>query len=118
MADRRPPDTGFLPRSLKDRWRAASREFPVLVYLLPPYHTNVTLRLVKRPKLYLLETGLASYLTDWSTPETLASGALAGAMLETHVVAEVLKSYSEPAPTGRTATGAPRTRPGSRCRAR
>ena len=34
-----------------------------LVYLLQPYHRNLTKRLVKTPKLYFLDTGLAAYLT-------------------------------------------------------
>jgi len=63
------------------------------VYLLQPYHSNVTKRLVKRPKLYFLETGLCSYLTEWSSPETLASGAMAGSMFETFAFAEILKSW-------------------------
>ena len=61
--------------------------------LLAPYHSNVTKRLVKRPKLYFLDTGLCAYLTEWSSPETLAAGAMAGAILETHVYAEILKSW-------------------------
>jgi len=63
------------------------------VFLLQPYHTNVTKRLVKTPKLYFLDTGLCTYLTGWSSPETLEAGAAGGAMLETYVVAEVLKSW-------------------------
>ncbi len=63
------------------------------VYLLPPYFSNVTRRLVKTPKLYFLDTGLAAYLTEWSSPETLEVGAMAGAMLETHVLCELLKSW-------------------------
>ncbi len=63
------------------------------VALLHPYHTNVTKRLVKTPKLYFLDTGLAAYLTEWSTPATLEAGAMSGAMFETHVFAEVLKSW-------------------------
>jgi len=63
------------------------------VYLLEPYHTNVTKRLVKTPKLYFLDTGLCSYLTEWSSPETLEAGAMSGAILETWVIAEILKSY-------------------------
>jgi len=63
------------------------------VHLLQPYHTNVTKRLVKTPKLYFLDTGLAAYLTEWSSPETLAAGALSGAMLETHALVEILKSW-------------------------
>lgn len=64
-----------------------------LVYLLEPYHTNVTKRLVKTPKLYFLDTGLCAYLTEWSSAETLAVGAMAGAILETWIVGELLKSY-------------------------
>ena len=63
------------------------------VELLQPYHANVTKRLVKRPKLYFLDTGLCAYLTEWTSPETLEAGAMSGAMFETHVVAEVLKSW-------------------------
>lgn len=64
-----------------------------LVWLLEPYHTNLSKRLVKTPKLYFLDTGLAAYLTEWSSPATLEAGAMSGALLETWVVAEMLKSY-------------------------
>jgi predicted AAA+ superfamily ATPase len=63
------------------------------VFLLQPYHSNVTKRLIKRPKLYFLDTGVAAYLTEWSSPQTLAAGAMAGPMLETFVFAEILKSW-------------------------
>lgn len=64
-----------------------------IVYLLQPYHTNVTKRLVKTPKLYFLDTGLCSWLTEWSTPKTLEAGAMSGAILETWVLAEILKTW-------------------------
>jgi predicted AAA+ superfamily ATPase len=64
-----------------------------IVYLLPPYHTNVTKRLVKTPKLYFLDTGLCAYLTQWSTPEALEAGAMSGAILETWMLSEIIKSY-------------------------
>lgn len=64
-----------------------------LVWLLEPYHTNLSKRLVKTPKLYFLDTGLAAYLTQWSTPATLEAGAMSGAIFETWVLAELLKSY-------------------------
>jgi len=63
------------------------------IHLLPSYHTNTTKRLVKTPKLYFLDTGLCAYLTEWSSAETLATGAMSGAILETFVFAEVLKSW-------------------------
>jgi hypothetical protein len=64
-----------------------------LVYLLEPWFTNMTKRMVKTPKLYFLDTGLAAYLTEWSSPETLEAGAMAGAILETWVMGELLKSW-------------------------
>jgi len=64
-----------------------------LVFLLQPYHNNITKRAIKAPKLYFLDTGLAAYLTRWNTPEVLKNGAMAGAFFETFVVGEVIKSY-------------------------
>jgi len=64
-----------------------------VLYLLEPYHSNLTKRLVKTPKLYFLDTGLVSYLTEWSSPETLEAGAMSGAILETWIMSELLKSY-------------------------
>lgn len=64
-----------------------------LVYLLEPYHTNVTKRLVKTPKLYFLDTGLCAYLTEWSSADTLEAGAMSGALLETWILGELLKGY-------------------------
>jgi predicted AAA+ superfamily ATPase len=63
------------------------------VYLLQPYHASVTKRLVKRPKLYFLNTGLCAYLTDWIAAEALESGPMAGPILETYVLDEILKSW-------------------------
>lgn len=64
-----------------------------LVYLLPPYHSNLSKRLVKAPKLVFLDTGLAAYLTRWPDAAALEAGAMSGALLETWVVSEILKSY-------------------------
>ena len=64
-----------------------------LVFLLQPYHNNITKRAVKTPKLYFCDTGLAAYLTSWNTPDVLKNGAMAGAFFETFIVGEILKSY-------------------------
>jgi len=64
-----------------------------IIYLLEPYHTNLSKRLLKRPKLYFLDTGLCAYVTEWSSPETLEAGAMSGAILETWILSELLKSY-------------------------
>lgn len=63
------------------------------VFLLQPYHSNLTKRLVKRPKLYFMDTGLCSYLTEWTTSKALSAGAMSGAILETYVLTEILKSW-------------------------
>lgn len=63
------------------------------VYLLQPYHSNIAKRLVKTPKLYFLDTGLCAYLTGWSSPETLEPSAMGGAILESYVLVEILKSW-------------------------
>lgn len=64
-----------------------------LVYLLQPYYRNVTKRIIKTPKLYFLDTGLCAYLTKWPDAASLESGAMSGAILETYIFAEILKSY-------------------------
>lgn len=64
-----------------------------LIYILQPYYTNLTKRLIKSPKLYFLDTGLCSYLTKWPTYESLEAGSMSGAMLETYLFSEILKSY-------------------------
>jgi predicted AAA+ superfamily ATPase len=63
------------------------------VYLLKPYFTNISKRFSKRPKLYFLDTGLCAYLTEWIEWQTLEAGAMSGAIFETFVVSEILKSY-------------------------
>ena len=65
-----------------------------IIYLLEPYTPSVLKRAIKTPKVYFRDTGLAAYLTRWLTPETLANGAMGGAMFETFVISEILKSYS------------------------
>lgn len=63
------------------------------VAILPAHHTNLSKRLYSTPKLHFLDTGLCAYLTEWSSPETLEAGAMSGAIFETFVFGEVLKSW-------------------------
>lgn len=63
------------------------------IYLLKPYYSNLTKRLVKSPKLYFLDTGLATYLTKWQSASVLQKGSMAGAIFETYIVGEVIKYY-------------------------
>lgn len=64
-----------------------------IITLLQPYHNNFSKRLIKTPKLYFMDTGFCAYLTGWLNADVLERGAMSGAMLETWVVSEILKSY-------------------------
>lgn len=64
-----------------------------IVKLLYPYSRNKTRNMVSTPKLHMLDTGLAAFLTGWTSPEVLMNGAMAGAFFESWCVAEILKSY-------------------------
>jgi len=65
-----------------------------VVYVLRPYYNNVLKRLIKTPKIYFLDTGLASYLIGWDNERVLQNGAMAGAMFETFVIGEIIKSWA------------------------
>ena len=65
-----------------------------IVYILEPFANSALKRVIKTPKMYFRDTGLAAYLTRWLTPETLANGAMSGEIFETFVISEILKSYS------------------------
>ena len=65
-----------------------------LVFLLRPYSANTVKRIIKRPKLYFMDTGLACYLSLWNDPRVLQNSAMAGAMFETYVISEIIKEYA------------------------
>ena len=64
-----------------------------VIFILRPYYTNITKRLVKTPKVYFLDTGLAAYLCRWPSAGTIENGAMDGAFFETYVVSEIVKSF-------------------------
>lgn len=84
-------DADINQKQAKD-WLGILETLGIIFYLLP-YSNNMLKRLVKTPKFYFYDTGLVCYLTKWSSPETLESGAMNGAILENYVVAEIRKTY-------------------------
>ena len=64
-----------------------------IVILIEPYHNNALKRVVKSPRMYFLDTGLAAHLTKWTSSDVLESGAMAGEFFETYVVSEIYKSF-------------------------
>ncbi len=68
-------------------------EITDIIFLLQPYYNSHLNRAIKSPKIYFRDTGLASFLASWLTPETLKNGAMSGQMFETFVVNEIAKSF-------------------------
>ncbi len=66
-------------------------EASYVVFRLPPFHANIRKRLVKAPKLYFYDVGLASNLIGIERAEQLSTHPLRGPLFENAVVAEVLK---------------------------
>lgn len=74
------------------RWLSIA-EASGIIYLLPPFFTNVNKQLVKKPKVYFTDTGLACWLCNLHSPEEVAAYKDIGALFETFVVTEILKSW-------------------------
>ena len=66
-------------------------EASYIVHLLPPHHRNFNKRLVKTPKLYFLDTGLATWLLGIQNIDQLSTHVQRGALFETWVTSELLK---------------------------
>jgi len=63
-----------------------------IIFLLPPYYKNFNKRIIKSPKLYFYDTGLASYLLGISNAKQLFNHSSKGALFENFVLAEMLKN--------------------------
>ncbi len=90
-------DVGVAVNTIK-RW-VSILEACRIVYLLPPYHTNLGKRIVKAPKVYFFDCGLVCYLTRLRDADHLMNGPMAGPLFENFCIQEALKAV--------LATGAP-----------
>lgn len=84
-------DVGITIPTVKSWLSVLERSFQI--YLLQPYFQSFRKRLIKSPKMYFLDTGLAAYLLKWSDARTALAGPMAGSLFENWVVSEVIKSY-------------------------
>lgn len=65
-----------------------------IIYLLEPYsETSIKKRIVKRPKIYFSDTGLACFLAKVNSPEMLKASFLNGRFVETYIINEIRKTY-------------------------
>ena len=65
-----------------------------VVYLLPPFHNNYGKRIIKRPKLYFMDTGIVCNLLGIQSENQLENHPLKGQLFENYVVAEFIKLNS------------------------
>ena len=63
-----------------------------IIYMLQPYYQNISKRLVKTPKIYFFDTGLACYLLGIENEKQLNTHPLRGAIFENMVINEAMKS--------------------------
>lgn len=65
-----------------------------IIYLLQPYNENsISKRIVKRPKLYFSDTGLACYLSKLNDADVLQNSQFSGRFVETYIINEIRKSF-------------------------
>ncbi len=67
-------------------------EASYVAFLLPPYFENIKKRLIKSPKLYFYDVGLAVYLLGIEAPNQLSRDPLRGAVFENLVITELMKA--------------------------
>jgi hypothetical protein len=63
------------------------------IFLLPPYFKNFGKRLIKSPKLYFIDTGIASFLLGLHDAEPLVKGPMFGPLFETMIIANWVKIF-------------------------
>lgn len=68
-------------------------ETSYIVFLLKPYYANLGKRLVKSPKLYFYDTGIASWLLGIKSYEQITTHSLRGALFENMVITDAMKGY-------------------------
>jgi hypothetical protein len=74
------------------RWLSVL-EASYIVFRLPPFHANFGKRLIKAPKLYFYDSGLAANLLGIEQPDQLATHPLRGAIFENWVISEIAKQF-------------------------
>jgi len=83
-------DLGVAVNTAKAWLSVLESTFQIIV--LRPYFANVGKRLVKTPKVYFTDTGMLCYLAGLKDPAHAAAGPLGGAIFETAVLMEIVKT--------------------------
>ncbi len=83
-------DTGVSVNTVKSWISVLEASF--VIFLLQPHHKNFNKRLVKMPKLYFFDTGLACSLLDIESASQLETHYLTGGLFENFVISELIKN--------------------------
>jgi uncharacterized protein len=84
-------DVGVAPNTAK-QWISVLQASGQ-IFLLEPYYRNMGKRLVKSPKLYVIDTGLACSLVGIQSWEDFVRSPMAGNLWETFIIGEVIRSF-------------------------
>lgn len=84
-------DIGIAPSTARE-WISALQTSN-LVFLVEPYFGNIGKRLIKSPKIYFSDVGLAAFLCGISTVEQLLASPIKGHLWETLVIGEIVRSF-------------------------
>ena len=85
-------DLGVAVNTIKAWLSVLEATYQVIV--LRPYFANVGKRLVKTPKVYFTDVGTLCHLAGLKDPEHVASGPMGGAIMETAVLSEIVKTLT------------------------
>jgi uncharacterized protein len=85
-------DVGIAPNTAK-KWISVLQSSGQ-VFLLEPYFRNISKRLVKSPKLYMCDTGLAAFLMGFESWQAVERHPAVGALWESFIVMEAVKFFA------------------------
>ncbi|MFO8032279.1 MAG: ATP-binding protein [Desulfohalobiaceae bacterium] len=84
-------DTGISHTTAREWFSILEASY--IIFQLPPWHANVSKRLIKTPKIYFWDVGLAAYLLGLEEERQVRRDPLRGNLFENMVVAEIFKQY-------------------------
>lgn len=85
-------DIGVSPNTIKS-WISVL-EASQIIYLLEPFYQNLGKRIIKSPKLYFMDTGLACFLAGIRSEKDLKESALLGAIFETLALGQIIRRFT------------------------
>jgi len=83
-------DAGIAVNTVKSWLSLLEASF--IIYQIQPYYNNFSKRLIKSPKLYFYDTGIACSLVKLTNPEMINTHYLYGSLFENLVISEILKN--------------------------